>query len=149
MNPDPSPGQVPTLAESQHKTEHKQTVKSGRGYILAIAILQLLAGMLFFGVFSFAEEGGKNPAFLNLAVTVSALGIVYLGLWMWAKRAPFAAALVALILYVSLLALDAVMQPEAIARGIIIKVLIIAGLTKAVSSGHALKKASEAAASES
>jgi hypothetical protein len=65
------------------------------------------------------------------------------GLWVWAKTAPFAAALVALIIYLTVLALDGVFAPQQIAQGIIIKILIIAGLSQAVKSGYALKKAAE------
>jgi hypothetical protein len=146
MNPELPSSQPSTLAESQHKTTHKQTVKSGRGYILAIAIIQLVLGFVFFALTRAATVNApiKNQAvLLSGAITVSALGLIYIGLWMWAKYAPFAAALVALILYVSVLALDAVVAPEQIAQGILIKILFIAGLSKAVKSGYALKKATE------
>ncbi|MGA3006580.1 MAG: hypothetical protein ABSE59_01695 [Opitutaceae bacterium] len=144
MNPEPPLNPPSTLAESQHKTTHKQAVNSGRGYILAIAILQLLAGVVFFVLARTNNLPARERVFLNIAVTVSLLGLIYLGLWMWAKRAPFAAALVALMLYVSVLALDAVMAPEQIVQGIVIKILIVAGLAKAVKSGYALKKETEA-----
>ena len=146
MNPEPPFSQPSTLAESQHKTTHKQTVKSGRGYILAIAIVQLVIGVAFFAMTRVATANApiKNQAILlNVAITVSILGVIFMGLWMWAKYAPFAAALVALIFYVSVLALDAVMAPAQIAQGILIKILFIAGLSKAVKSGYALKKSTE------
>jgi hypothetical protein len=131
------------LAESQHKSTHKQAVKSGRGYILALSILQLLAGLVFLVIYFGDSQTAKSRAYLAIAVTMAVLGLVYMGLWIWAKTAPFAAALVALIIYVTVLALDGVFAPQQIAQGIIVKILIIAGLSQAVKSGYALKKAAE------
>jgi hypothetical protein len=143
MSSEQPPVQGSTLAESQHKSTHKQTVKSGRGYILAISILQLVAGLAFLAVYLAGGQTAKTRAFLAIAVTMIVLGLVYMGLWIWAKAAPFAAALTALIIYLSVLALDAVLAPQQIAQGIIVKILIIAGLSQAVKSGYALKKAAE------
>jgi hypothetical protein len=143
MSSEELPAQRSTLAESQHKSTHRQTVKSGRGYILAIAILELVAGLAFFALYAAGGQTQKAQAFLAIAITMSVLGLVYVGLWIWAKTAPFAAALVALIIYVAVLALDGVLAPQQIAQGIIIKILIIAGLSQAVKSGYALKKAAE------
>lgn len=143
MSSEQTPGQRSTLAESQHKSTHKQTVKSGRGYILAISILQLVAGVAFLVIYFAGGQTAKTRPFLAIAVTVTVLGLVYMGLWIWAKTAPFAAALVALIIYLTVLALDGVFAPQQIGQGIIVKILIIAGLSQAVKSGYALKKAAE------
>jgi hypothetical protein len=143
MSSEEPPAQRSTLAESQHKSTHKQTVKSGRGYILAISILQLVAGLAFLAIYFAGGQTAKSKSILAIAVTVTVLGLVYMGLWIWAKTAPFAAALVALIIYLTILALDGVFAPQQIAQGIIVKILIIAGLAQAVKSGYALKKAAE------
>jgi hypothetical protein len=143
MSSEQPPAQRSTLAESQHKSTHKQTVKSGRGYILAISILQLVAGLAVFAVYYAGGQTQKSRAFLANAVTMTLLGLVYMGLWIWAKTAPFAAALTALIIYLTVLALDGVFAPQQIAQGILIKILIVAGLSQAVKSGYALKKEAE------
>jgi hypothetical protein len=138
------PAPLPTLAESQRKSAHTQTVKSGRGAILAVAILQLLSGGVFFFLARNQESREAASGLMATSIVIFLLGSVFLGLWFWAKRAPFAAALVALALYVSFIALDAVLDPSQLARGFIIKILIIVGLSQAVKSGYALKKAAEA-----
>jgi hypothetical protein len=143
MSSEEPPAQRSTLAESQHKSTHKQTVKSGRGYILAISILQLVAGVAFLAIYFIGPQKANARSILAIAVTMTVLGLVYMGLWIWAKTAPFAAALVALVIYVSVLALDGVLAPQQIGQGIILKILIIAGLSQAVKSGYALKKAAE------
>jgi hypothetical protein len=145
MSSEQPAAQRSTLAESQHKSTHKQAVKSGRGYILAISILQLVAGLAFLAIY-LAGQTAKTRPMLAIAVTMILLGLVYMGLWIWAKTAPFAAALVALVIYLAFLALDAVFAPQQIAQGIIVKILIIAGLSQAVKSGYALKKAAESQA---
>jgi hypothetical protein len=143
MSSELPPAQRSTLAESQHKSTHKQAVKSGRGYILAISILQLVVGLAYLAIYFSGGHTAKAQAILAIAVTTTALGFVYMGLWIWAKTAPFAAALTALVIYVSVLALDGVFAPQQIAQGIILKILIIAGLSQAVKSGYALKKTAE------
>jgi hypothetical protein len=143
MSSEQPPAQRSTLAESQHKSTHKQAVKSGRGYILAISILQLVVGLAFLAVYLAGPQTPKNAAMLAIAITMTVLGLVYMGLWIWAKTAPFAAALTALIIYISVLALDGVFAPQQIAQGLLVKILIIAGLSQAVKSGYALKKAAE------
>jgi predicted MFS family arabinose efflux permease len=143
MSSEQPPAQSSTLAESQHKSTHKQAIKSGRGYILAISILQLVVGLAFVAIYLVGGQSAKTRPVLAIAVTMTVLGIVYMGLWIWAKTAPFAAALIALIIYVTVLALDGVFAPQQIAQGIIVKILIIAGLSQAVKSGYALKRAAE------
>lgn len=139
----PSPSSPTTLAESQHKATHKQTVKTGRGWILAVSILQLLSATLVFVASRNVGEAAAARALLITSVVVAVLGLIFLGLWIWAKRAPFAAAVSALALYVSFIALDAVIDPSQLVRGIILKILIIVGLSQAVKSSYALKKAAE------
>jgi hypothetical protein len=143
MSAEQPPAQRSTLAESQHKSTHKQTVKSGRGYILCISILQLVVGLAFLAIYLAGAQTARTRPVLAIAVTITVLGLVYMGLWIWAKTAPFAAALVALIIYLTVLALDGVYAPQQIAQGIIVKILIIVGLSQAVKSGYALKKAAE------
>lgn len=76
---------------------------------------------------------------LLLAVNIG-LAIIYFGLWIYAKKNPYVAALIALILFVTVMAVSAVYEPSTLAQGLLIKGLFIAALVKAVSSGHAERK---------
>jgi len=140
----PPPSPQSTLAESQHKATHKQTVKSGRGWILAVSVLQLLSATLVYVASRNVDEPASTRTLMFTSIVVAVLGLIFFGLWIWARRAPFAAAVSALSLYVSFIALDVVVDPSQLARGIIVKMLIIAGLSQAVKSSYALKKAAEA-----
>jgi hypothetical protein len=142
----PRPAPLPTLTESQHKVVHRQKIKTGRGWILAVAIMQLFTALVCLALAAGADgKGATGAAFSRVAVVVGLLGLIYLGLWIWAKRSPFAAALVALVFFLSLMALDAVMNPASLVQGILIKLLIVAGLAQAVRSSYAMKKAIPAA----
>lgn len=143
MEQTPPPPQS-TLAESQHQASHKQTVKNGRGWILGVAILQFITGAVFFAISRGSESPEAAQGLVLTSIVVGLLGVIFLGLWFWAKYAPFAAALCALALYISFISLDAIADPRLLFRGIILKILIIAGLSQAVKSGYALKKNTEA-----
>ena len=68
-------------------------------------------------------------------VAAGVLCLVHIGLWWWAKTAPFAAAVVALVLFVTLQLVQAVIDPSTLARGVIIKVFFLVALVQAVMAG--------------
>ncbi len=72
---------------------------------------------------------------LLLVVNV-ALSIIYFGLWFWAKKNPYAASLVALLLFLTVIVISAVYEPSTLYQGILIKILFIAALAKAVTAGR-------------
>lgn len=75
-----------------------------------------------------------------LLVTNIGLSVVYLGLWFWAKRQPFTASVVALLLFLTVIIIGAVLDPKTLAQGIIVKGLFIAALAKAISAGNAERR---------
>ena len=133
-----------SLSGSQHKAAHTQSISSGRGWILFVAILQLLfgAGFTIAGFAANVEEEQKHQL-VFVGGTMLIIGFVFLALWFWARSSPFPAALTALILYITIHAADAVMDPKSLANGLLIKILIILGLSKAVQSAYALRKQTE------
>lgn len=71
-----------------------------------------------------------------LLVTNIGLSVVYFGLWIWAKRKPFTAAVIALLLFLTVIVVNAVIEPKTLPQGIIVKILFIAALAKAISAGN-------------
>lgn len=152
------------------KQTHQQRIRSGRTTILVVAILFILGGAYYY--FDGRNEIQKaekeidaargNERFdqdrvaeadreikkasaqntVQLAVNVL-LVLCYFGLWMWAKTSPMPATLAALILFVTLMAVNAVIEPKTLVRGIIVKVLIIAFLVKAVDSARKYQRMRE------
>lgn len=72
---------------------------------------------------------------LMLATNV-ALAFIYFGLWFWAKSNPFTACLIALLLFVTTIVVNAVLEPSTIYQGILVKIFFTVALIKAVSAGR-------------
>ena len=79
------------------------------------------------------REAVERESMQMLAVPIG-LGVVFLGLYFWARKSPIPALSTALGLYVSVIAVVAVVDPASIPRGIIIKFLCILGLVNGVRS---------------
>lgn len=128
----------PTLADSQKRSAHGHTVSTGRGWILFVAIVQMIigGGSILFSFF--AED--EVTEILIFGSVLLIFGIIFLSLYFWARSNPFPAALTALILYITLVGADAALDPSNAWRGILIKIIIILGLAKAVQSGYAVRK---------
>ena len=120
-----------------HKNDHIETVlepklRQARGWILAVGIIYLASAAVQVAI---AGDRVSSDEITFSFVTAGALFAIHLGLWWWAKTAPFAAALVALVLFVTLQVVWAAIDPESLARGLIIKVLFLIALIQAVKAG--------------
>lgn len=117
---------------------------NGRGWILALAIMQTLGSFVLFGMQN-SVEGGETPV-LSLAIMLG-LAAIFFGLWIWGKTAPFAALLTALIVFVSFHLLDAVIDPTSLLRGILVKIIVLVGLSSALKKAYVAKREKELEAS--
>lgn len=117
----------------------------GRGYILALACLQAVGGIVYFAINS--RRGSQVNAEVVLGVML-ALSAIFFGLWIWAKKAPFAALLTTLIVFVTFHLLDAVIDPISLVQGIVIKIVILAGLVTALKKAYIAKRERELEAME-
>jgi len=70
------------------------------------------------------------------AVILGTLGVVFFGLWWWAQTNAFAAALTALLLFATVLLVQALIEPKSLVSGLIVKGVIMVALFSAVSAGH-------------
>ena len=70
------------------------------------------------------------------AAIMTVLAVIFLALWWWAQSNPFGAALSALLLYLTVTLVGAMVDPASLLKGIIIKGLIVVGLFSAVSAGY-------------
>jgi hypothetical protein len=68
-----------------------------------------------------------------LAINIG-LSVVYLGLFFFAKKNALTASVIALLLFITVIAVNAVFEPTSLAQGIIVKILFIAALAKAISA---------------
>jgi hypothetical protein len=78
---------------------------------------------------------------VNLLLFINiGLAIAYFGMWFWAKRNPLAAAVTALLLFITVIVVNGVFDPKSIPQGFLIKILFIAALAKAISAAQEERK---------
>lgn len=137
------------------------TKNAGR-WVLAIAILQVVFGVIF-GISNsreadrtlqrFAnspadevyEHEGEQYTIAELRVAIEkerlqvfvvpiGLGVLFVALYVWSRKSPVPAIGSALGLFVTVHAVEAVLDPVSLARGVIFKVLCVIGLARGVKS---------------
>jgi hypothetical protein len=114
--------------------------------LYVVAVLQFLAAAVVFGLsvtMRANADADAKRAMLVLSITTGVLGAIFLGLGIWSRRSPLGAAIVGLVLFVSFIAADAVMNPLSLLQGIVVKAIIIIALIRATQAGlkyRALKR---------
>ncbi len=116
------------------KADYHIHAKKAFGTLIAVAVIQFIATVILYNM---AKSNGvlDHEGVIPALVVVAGLGVVFLGLAFWARRAPLPASIIALILYVTAHIIDAIADPATIVNGIIIKVIIIVALSKAIQAG--------------
>ena len=115
--------------------------RSAARSILVIAVLQTLGVFLFFGLAQSDELGPEEKEGLMFVVYVlTFIAAVFWGIWYWSRSNPFVASIVGLVLISTLYIADAIVDPSQIAKGIIIKIIIIYYLIQAVKHGAEHRK---------
>jgi hypothetical protein len=148
-------------ASDSSAAERAKLVKSASGTILALSVLFVIGGVVFYFLSeSKVDEALRNIATLDdaqrLATPVAGaetvgelrerirreptqllvinliLATIMAGLYVWSKRAVLAAVITALGIYVVVQVVSALIDPATLAQGIIMKIIIIAALVKGV-----------------
>ena len=110
--------------------EAPRQIKSARNTLFVIAGLAFLTGLFFYGI---ADD-------MATLIAGGILAIVYLVLGYWSQQKPLIALVLGLLVYVTNMVINAIIEPETIYKGIIIKVVIIAFLIKGINSAMELRK---------
>lgn len=134
---------------------HKQS-KKATGALLAVAIIQTIAGLVFVGLQHFLNNTTTAAAPLNLmviAISEFIIAIIFWGLYFWARKMPLPAAIVGLVIYATLVVINIITtaearasHPNATGSGIggigvgWLDVVIIAILARAISAGMTHRK---------
>jgi len=108
----------------------RKEIKSGRNSLLIIAGLSFLFGVGYF----FLHDDSAT------LIASGILSIVYLGLAFWSQQRPLIALVLGLLVYLTTIVINAIVDPETIYKGIIVKVLIIVFLSKGINSALQLRK---------
>ena len=84
----------------------------------------------------------RSDALVHPAAVLVAAG-VFSGLYLWSALNPFAAALTALLIFLTLAAVDLALVPQAPLRSLLVHALVFVGLVSAVSSAYRYRRLSE------
>jgi hypothetical protein len=117
-------------------SEYDKKIKSAQTSIFVVAGVQ----MLFSLIYLFSNDGPEMYFSFGIMAFVS---LLFLGLGFWCKKKPLAAIVTALVIYVSLLLLDACFDPTTLYKGIIMKAFIIIYLAKGIGAAKEAKRLKE------
>lgn len=118
--------------------ELKKQMRTAFVVILVVAILTLLGAALIFALPNIAGDrlSDEEQSVLMIAGGISAaLGLGFVGLAVWARKAPLPASVTALSIYLTVVLINAALDPSTLAQGIIIKIIIILALARAIQAG--------------
>lgn len=150
---------------SHAQSARGKQLSQARGTLIAIGILTIVVNAIFFylrpgqideeiqkeiraqgpgAVVNKAKvDEFKDTALRTIRIVDSVgvgLGIVFVALGAFVYQAPVLTTVLGLVLYVGAALIFGLMNPQSIAQGVVIKVLIIVGLAKAVQSALAYQK---------
>jgi len=165
-----APAPTPTLVSLDVTPAHS----TARKWLLAISIITLLSGFVFYAIqkrdvekeirlaedataymdpaerdqlmlqevgMTFEEALAHDRGMVTLLLVVNiVLAVIYFVLWFWAKKNPYTAALIALLLFLTVIVVSAVLEPESLSQGVIVKALFIAALVRALKAGADARK---------
>jgi hypothetical protein len=162
-NEPPGLGSLAQSARSKH-------LNQARGILIAIGVLTVIANGVFFYLIpnmvrdeiqkeirqagpavrfdpakvKEAEDAGIRTARLVIGATL-VLGIVFIVLGILVKTYPVPATALGLVLYIGSFVVFALLDPDNLKAGIIIKIIIIVGLVKSLQAAIAYQKEQRAA----
>ena len=143
--------------------ELHQKARTASGALLAVAIIQTIFIFIVGSIATGVGLARRSPGALGLTmllVPVVAVGVIFWGLYFWSRKNPLPAAIVGLVVYVSVWALDIIggvmmLQQQGvrgagpagvgpvynpISSGIVIRIIIIAILVRAIQAGAEHRK---------
>lgn len=91
------------------------------------ALMREHTGMTYQQVLDHDRGMVKLLLFVNVG-----LAAFYLGMWFWAKRNVLAASVIALLMFVSVTAVNGVIEPSTLYKGLVIKIFFVLALVKAI-----------------
>ena len=113
----------------------QRIIERARGWILAIAVAYLALVVLYTGAV------GDLRVSDDVRFPLLILTAVQLGLWIWARTAPFPASAAALAVFVLANGYQAVVDPEGLRWMILVRVVFLLGLIKSVHAGALARRA--------
>ncbi len=128
--------QMAATAVGQNLQADQLRKQAGQAFkaLIVVAVLSVIGGVVFFFILKSGPKEVADQAPVVLAINL-VLAAIYAGLAIWARVNPLPAAIVGLVLFVSVHVISAVIDPMSIAQGIIVKIIIVVVLVKAIQAG--------------
>jgi hypothetical protein len=131
----PKVGGLGSLAQASRG----QQLKSARTTLIAIGALTVVVNLIFMVLLP-----AQLPIAMGFAMSIQGvfvvLGAVFIVCGLLVKQFPVASTLTALVLYIVSALAMAALDPTMLARGIIIKIIIVVALVKAVQAAFAYQR---------
>ena len=128
--------QIATTAVGQDLQGQQLRKQAGKaaGALFAVAILTAISGVVFYFLLK-NTRGVEANVPMTVLITNLVLAGIYAGMGFWARVSPLPAAIAGLVLFVTVIVVNVVMDPTSIVQGIIVKVIVIVVLIKAIQAG--------------
>ncbi|MEX2213087.1 MAG: zinc ribbon domain-containing protein [Phycisphaeraceae bacterium] len=122
-----------SAGRSVQQLELAKTMKKAFGALLAVAIIQVIATVLI----SFAGNDPRvdKKALQTVLIVMGGIGAGFFVLAIWARSSPLPAAVVGLVVYVSLHLISGILDPTTLYQGLLIKIIVVAVLIQAIQAG--------------
>ncbi|HTJ40981.1 MAG TPA: zinc ribbon domain-containing protein [Kofleriaceae bacterium] len=112
-------------------------LSSARKWILGIGVWYVISAFLTIAMTQGPIDTHARDQLLGISFgLLVAHGLLFL----WAKKQPLPAAIVAMVLFISLQLMNAVLDPTTIYKGILIKILFVVVLAKAIQAGYEVQR---------
>lgn len=132
---EPSNEQETIFSKEEFSMEgYDKNIRNARTALFVVSAIQLIAAII-----TGSTQGGDVGLFSF--IFMAAVAVVFFLLALWSKKKPYTAILVALILYVGLLVVDAMFDPETIFKGLVMKVIIIVYLARSINDAREAQNA--------
>ncbi len=130
-NTTPSSPQISSMETEAYKeiliAQAFRKLKTVKVILFVIAAVQLILGLVYYFNGTFELDG----ALIQLIIA-----LIFFGLALLVDKKPRVAVISGLVLYGLLIALNAVVEPESIVKGIILKVVIIYAFVKGIRAAN-------------
>ncbi|KKN81816.1 hypothetical protein LCGC14_0315820 [marine sediment metagenome] len=108
--------------------------------LIVLGVLQIAIGIALFLINRNSDDADVVAAAPIMLAILSLIGVLFLGLGLWARKNPLPASIVGLVVYCTLIVAGALLNPATIIQGILIKIIIILVLVRSVGAGLKYKK---------
>jgi hypothetical protein len=118
-------------------TELHRKARSASGALLAVAILSTIGlGLVFYLLRDALDDPAIRQTALIMLISQAVIAVAYWGLWIWSWSNPLPAAIIGLVIFLTLIVVNALaVGPQSIIQGALIKVIVIIVLARAIQAG--------------